>query len=203
MKQRRYLFTVPPFLHTVLDSFLPCLDHFWNGLDRLYGILGPSFIFGLKFWFNVDKSSIQLGNSTQSGNVQFNSLKSNRDQWEFFSPFVVFLAAGPSVLFGMSRRVSRPLNNLVPAFFCPFFITVFLFSLFCYFFPYVIFTYAPRSRSQIIIVVGLSEFKIPLERLIVHVNRRLRWTFSSLAHSFELSACIATVYEIWKTIYPP
>ena len=58
---KAYLFTVSLFLHTVLDNFPPFLG---------------SFLVGLKFWFKVDKSSIQLGSSTQSGNGQFNQVQS-------------------------------------------------------------------------------------------------------------------------------
>ena len=115
---KAYRFTVSLFLHTVLDNFPPFLG---------------SFLVGLKFWFKVDKSSIQLGSSTQSGNGQFNQVQSG-PVGNFFAPFVVFLMAGPSVLFGMPRRVFRPLDNFVAAF-CLLFILYF-FNTFFHFFSF-------------------------------------------------------------------
>ena len=52
---------------------------------------------------SIGKCSIQSSSVGTSGNC--------------FAPFVVFLVAGPSVLFGMPRRVFRPLYNFVAAFF--------------------------------------------------------------------------------------
>ena len=95
-----------------------------------------------------------------------------------------------------------------PSFFLPFYVT---------------FTCAPRSRLQVIVIVGLPEFshgwhqcyvcgvnefrlRVSIHaRLIVYVNRRLRWKFfetTLFASSFELPACTATVYGVQNHLSP-